>query len=84
LRPIWQANRLNDFVAIPADGWRSVPKWLLNWYMDKFMAAAANDIVLTETFVRILHLVEPSSRLMHPAMLMRIVKGQRRRATTPA
>lgn len=84
LRPIWQANRLNDFVAIPVDDWRSVPKRLLNWYMDKFMAAAANDIVLTETFVRILHLVEPSSRLMHPEMLMRIVKGQRRRATTPA
>ena len=48
------------------------------------MAAAANDIVLTETFVRTLHLIDSPGRLMHPAMLMRIVNGQRRRATTPA
>jgi hypothetical protein len=84
LRPIWHANRLNDFAAMPANDWRSVPKRILNWYIDKFMAAAANDIVLTEAFVRILHLVEPPSRLMHPAMLRRVINGQRRRATAPA
>jgi len=84
LRPIWLGNRLNDFVAIPADDWRSVPKRFLNWYMDKFMAAAATDIVLTETFVRILHLVEPASRLVHPAMLMRVIRNQRRHAPASA
>lgn len=84
LRPIWRGNRLNDFAAIPADDWRSVPKRALNWYMDKFMAAAANDIVLTETFVRILHLVEPATRLMHPAMLVRVVRNRRRPAPASA
>jgi 2-polyprenyl-6-methoxyphenol hydroxylase-like FAD-dependent oxidoreductase len=78
LRPIWHANRLNDFAAFPADDWRAAPKRLLNWYMDKLMAAAANDIVLTETFVRTLHLIDSPGRLMHPTMLMRIVNGQRR------
>jgi 2-polyprenyl-6-methoxyphenol hydroxylase-like FAD-dependent oxidoreductase len=80
LRPIWQGNRINDFVFYPAQDWRAVPKRLLNWYMDKLMAAAANDIVLTEMFVRTLHLLDPPSRLMHPDMLMRIINGQRRRA----
>jgi 2-polyprenyl-6-methoxyphenol hydroxylase-like FAD-dependent oxidoreductase len=84
LRPIWQSNRFNDFVAIPADDWRSLPKRLLNWLQDKWMAVAANDIVLTETFVRTIHMVEPASRLMHPAILMRVINGQRRRAPASA
>ena len=83
LRPIWQANRLNDFAVFPADDWRSIPKRLLNWYVDKLMAAAANDMTLTETFVRTLHLLDPPSRLMHPAMLIRIINGHRRHTLAP-
>jgi hypothetical protein len=52
--------------------------------MDKLMAAAANDIVLTEIFVRTLHLIDSPGSLMRPTMLMRIINGQRRRATTAA
>jgi 2-polyprenyl-6-methoxyphenol hydroxylase-like FAD-dependent oxidoreductase len=84
LRPIWQANRINDFATFPADDWRSIPKRLLNWYMDRLMAAAANDIVLTETFVRTLHLIESPGRLMHPAMVARVINGQRRPASALA
>jgi len=84
LRPIWQANRFNDFIVLPADGWRSTPRRMLSWCQDKVMAAAANDIVLTELFVRTIHLVDSPIRLMHPAMLKRIVNGQRRRATASA
>jgi hypothetical protein len=84
LRPIWRANRFNDFVVLPVDGWRSIPRRFLNWCQDKVMAAAANDIVLTEIFVRTIHLVDSPTRLMHPTMLKRIIVGQRRRATTSA
>jgi flavin-dependent dehydrogenase len=85
LRPIWLANRFNDFIALPVDGWRSVARRILNRGQDKVMAAAANDIVLTELFVRTIHLVDSPIRLMHPAMLMRVISGQRRhsRASTP-
>jgi len=84
LRPIWQANRFNDFVVLPVAGWRSIPRLFLYWCQDRVMAAAANDIVLTELFVRTIHLVDSPTRLMHPAMLRRIISGQRRRATASA
>lgn len=78
------ANRVNDFAAIPADDWRWMPKRLLNGYVDKLMAAAADDIVLTETFVRTLHLIEPPGRPMRPSMLMHIINGHHRHAIAPA
>jgi flavin-dependent dehydrogenase len=84
LRPIWLANRFNDFIALPVDGWRSAVRRILNRGQDKVMAAAANDIVLTELFVRTIHLVDSPIRLMHPAMLMRVISGQRRHSTASA
>jgi 2-polyprenyl-6-methoxyphenol hydroxylase-like FAD-dependent oxidoreductase len=84
LRPIWLANRFNDFIALPVDGWRSAARRILYRGQDKVMAAAANDIVLTELFVRTIHLVDSPIRLMHPAMLMRVISGQRRRSRASA
>ena len=78
LAPIWQANRLNDFAVSPVTGWRSFAQRALNWQTDKVMAAAAVDIRLAEAFVRILQLIEPSTTLFRPSMLMRVIKGNRR------
>jgi 2-polyprenyl-6-methoxyphenol hydroxylase-like FAD-dependent oxidoreductase len=78
LVPIWQANRLNDFAVTPIHGWRSIPQRILNWQRDKVMAAAANDIAITETFLRILGLTAPTRRLLRPAMLVRVIKANRR------
>jgi hypothetical protein len=77
LRPIWLANRLNDFAVSPVTGWRSFPQRALNWQTDKVMAAAANDIRLAEAFVRILQLIEPTTTLFRPSMPMRVIKGNR-------
>jgi hypothetical protein len=79
LAPMWQANRLNDFAVSPVKDWRSVPQRLLNWHLDKVMAAAANDMVLTEAFLRTLALIDSPRRLLRPSMLMRVIKGNRRR-----
>jgi hypothetical protein len=43
------------------------------------MAAAANDMVLTEAFLRTLALIDSPRRLLRPSMLMRVIKGNRRR-----
>ena len=75
LRPIWLANRVNDFTVSPVAGWRSVAQRGVNWRMDKVMAAAAVDIRLAEAFVRILQLIEPSTTLFRPSMLRRVIKA---------
>ena len=80
LRPIWQANRLNDFMVSPADDWSRFPKQLLNWYVDKVFAAAAKDMAITEAFVRMLNLLDPPTALMHPSLLRRVIAAHRRRA----
>jgi len=82
LTPIWMANRINDFATRPVDNWRAVPQRLLNWRLEKVAVAAANDIVLTEVFLRTLALTESPLRLLRPSMLVRVIKGNRRAVRT--
>ncbi|MGH3724781.1 MAG: FAD-dependent oxidoreductase [Mycobacterium sp.] len=84
LAPIWQANRLNDFAVLPADGWRAVPQRLLNWQVGKAAAAAADDMVLAETFMRVIQLHDRPTGMLRPSLLVRVIKGNRRRVTVPA
>lgn len=79
LTPLWQANRLNDFATAPTTGWRIVPQRLFNWYTDKLAAAAADDIVLAEAFMRMVNLIDPPAKLLTPSMSMRVVAGNLRR-----
>ncbi len=79
LAPLWQANRLNDFAVAPTNGWRTVPQRLLNWYTDKLAAAAADDIVLAEAFMRMVNLIDPPAKFLTPSMTRRVVRGNRRR-----
>lgn len=82
LTPIWVNNRLVDFTVMPANGWRSTTKQLLNWCFDKVWAAAATDIVLTETFVRTLELLDRPTILLQPTMLRRVLAGNRRKTAS--
>ncbi|MDT5075578.1 MAG: hypothetical protein QOJ80_215 [Mycobacterium sp.] len=53
---------------------------LLNWHTEKVMAAAADDIVLTEAFMRVLQLLDPPVGLLRPARAMPVITGNRRRS----
>lgn len=79
LAPLWRANRLNDFATAPTTGWRVIPQRLFNWYTDKLAAAAADDIVLAEAFMRMVNLIDPPAKLLTPSMSMRVVAGNLRR-----
>jgi 2-polyprenyl-6-methoxyphenol hydroxylase-like FAD-dependent oxidoreductase len=76
--PVWRANRLADFAVTPVSGWRSVARRLVYWNMDKVIAAAQNDIAVTEAFVRVLHLQDPPTRVMRPSFMARVVAANRR------
>ncbi len=78
MTPIWQANRVNDFAVTPVDGWRSIAQQLLIWHRDKVMAAASQDLALTEAFLRVIGLIDPASRMLRPSMLMRVIAGNLR------
>jgi 2-polyprenyl-6-methoxyphenol hydroxylase-like FAD-dependent oxidoreductase len=80
LAPLWRGNRLNDFAVSPTSGWRTGPQRLFNWYTDKLAAAAADDIVVAEAFMRMVNLVDPPARLLRPSLTLRVVNGNRRRA----
>lgn len=73
LAPIWRSNRFVDFSITPADDWRATPKRLLYWGMNKVFAAAANDIELTETYLRTIALLDPPTALLRPGRLRRVL-----------
>lgn len=78
IAPVWRGNWLNDFAVAPVAGWRSVPRRLLNWNIDKFMLAAQNDIAVTEGFARLLQMQDPATRLLRPSVVARVVAANRR------
>jgi 2-polyprenyl-6-methoxyphenol hydroxylase-like FAD-dependent oxidoreductase len=78
IAPVWRLNRLADFALSQGGAWRSVPRRLLRWRVEMLQTAIANDPIVAETMLRVLHLVDPPSRLLHPALTMRIVAANRR------
>lgn len=77
LRSIWWGNRALDFILTPAEDWRAPPKRIVNYVVDKVWAAAARDIVLTETFLRTIELLDTQAVWVIPAQIKRIVAAYR-------
>lgn len=77
LRSIWWGNRALDFILTPAADWRATPKRLANFFVDMVWAAAANDIALTETFLRTIELLDTQAVWFKPAQLKRILAAYR-------
>jgi hypothetical protein len=65
-------------------GPRPLPVRMINAYVNRYQAAAENDIVLTERFVRVAGLLEPPTRLLRPSTVRRVLVGQLRRPPGPA
>jgi 2-polyprenyl-6-methoxyphenol hydroxylase-like FAD-dependent oxidoreductase len=78
IAPVWRGNRLTDFTVSQQGGWRRALRHLMSWPMDKAQAAAANDPVVAETLLRVMHFVDPPARLLRPSFLMRLVVANRR------
>ncbi|MBA0048782.1 FAD-dependent oxidoreductase [Mycobacteroides sp. LB1] len=80
---VWQQNKMAAplFTAPPANArlgqrvsWR-----LTTWWAGKMMAAAQNDIRITETILRVNHLHDSPSLMRRPAFLLRVAAHSWRR-----
>jgi 2-polyprenyl-6-methoxyphenol hydroxylase-like FAD-dependent oxidoreductase len=85
IAPVWRMNRLTDFALSQGNSWRAIPQRLVRWRFEMLQAATANDPVVAETMLRVLHLVDPPTRLLHPGLTMRMIAANRRsRSSTQA
>lgn len=78
----WQMACGADLALPQIPGHRPVSVRLSNWYTERVLTAAENDPVVTEAFFRVMNLVDPPSRLMHPAIVRRVATGASRRRRT--
>jgi 2-polyprenyl-6-methoxyphenol hydroxylase-like FAD-dependent oxidoreductase len=77
--PTWAMNQSRDRLPSSAEEGRSVRARLATSIMNSALKAAQNDIVLTERFMRVAHLVDTPTRLQDPALIARVVIGGLRR-----
>jgi hypothetical protein len=61
-----------DLSLPEVDGRRPVPLRLINAYIDRFLAAAEHDVVLTDRFFRVAGLLDPPTRLFRPPNMLRV------------
>lgn len=78
----WQMACGADLALPQIPGPRPMSVRLSNWYTERVLTAAEDDPVVTEAFFRVMNLVDPPSRLMHPSIVRRVAAGASRRQRT--
>lgn len=78
----WQMASGADLALPQIPGHRPVSVRVSNWYTQHVLAAAESDPVVTEAFFRVMNLIDPPSRLVHPAIMRRVATGVSRRRRT--
>ena len=73
----WELATAADLAFPQIDGHRSLRIRLLNAYMARYHAAAAEDAAVASQFGRVATLMDPPERLLRPRMLGRVL-GRRR------
>lgn len=74
----WRLAIGSDLAVEAVDGRRPLPVRMLNRYLARLQAAAVEDPRLTERLVRVLGMIDPPSRLLHPTTIASVLRGVRR------
>ena len=79
----WRTAVGNDFVFERTTGPKPFAADLMNRYMDRLITSAHDDGKLTEAFLRVFRLERPATSLLHPRILWRVFRPQRRETDAP-
>ncbi len=81
----WLLATSEDFRFPTTEGGRpGVTMKVMHRYIDRVIAVGTVDDVVLDTFIGVVHLIQPPSALFHPSILARVLRGPRREAlTTP-
>jgi 2-polyprenyl-6-methoxyphenol hydroxylase-like FAD-dependent oxidoreductase len=71
----WDIAVGNDLRHPQVVGPRSPKVRFINWYIGKLHMAARHDAKLATAFLEVANLEAPPTRLLHPAIVMRVIRG---------
>ena len=74
IRGPWQAAVSSDLALPQIAGKRSVSVRIGNAHLESVLIAAGNDPVLVQQFLRVMHLIDPPSRLYRPSTMLRVFR----------
>jgi len=72
----------NDLCMSETKGPRSVKVSFINWYISKLHRAAHGDAATAEAFHRVANLLAPPPSILHPKIVIRVLKGNLCQAAT--
>ncbi len=71
----WDIAVGNDLRHPGVQGPRPPKVRFINWYVGKLHMAARHDAALAKAFLKVANLEAPPARLLHPAVVMRVIRG---------
>jgi 2-polyprenyl-6-methoxyphenol hydroxylase-like FAD-dependent oxidoreductase len=73
----WRFAVGGDLNLPEVEGPRPLSLRLTNRYIDRLQTAAESDIVVAEQFMKVIGLIDPPTRLLHPKMMLRAATANR-------
>ncbi|MGV0743457.1 FAD-dependent oxidoreductase [Mycolicibacterium sp. XJ870] len=84
IRVAWQMAVGSDLALPDVVGPRPLSMRITNAYIEKVLTAAETDLPVAEQFLRVSGMIDSPARLLHPSLMVRVVRANRRRIDSPA